>query len=1312
MESILARTIIAVVLVVLLTVNASGILPLASPTVITVPGSFGSLQEAVNAAPPGTTIIVDACIWSGPLTINGKSNISIVASPSLDCRPVIASSGGEPAITVYNSTSITIEGFELYSENSTPAVLAYSTSRLVLDGNLIVSGGMGVACLWGSNLSVQGSTLRALVSLLAGPGCDVTVNSSEVQSQYLIAEGIGGRITIASSNVTSGNGLFSGFFQRINMEGTTASYTGSSSVSTGSLTINGSIIVPGGIQEVRGLGRALDVFISGSRIGLNGPGGGGLRFTSPTVYLWGSNVSLSCASGCGSPGLLEFYGGRLEGAVDGLDIVWGSTTPNTSAVLVAGSVNLSLERVRVAGGNSSGVDGGGTLLEGSPLAVYPVGDSRVAVDGLSVLLLHGDMSVLSVRFPAGTNGTRVDIIVNYFSINDTSRIIIPHGNPTLLLATLPPGSERYQVNITLTNGTIIRAPYTLRLATIPAAKATAGEIYFTAYNITGAPLSDTNNIPLMGPVLDAILDTGVLPLELELHNITGLEANTLVKACYTVDTGIAPPEMRRVTWRIDSLNNDTVVNIAFWLAPSSIGKTRIADFWKMTATKTVINKYLEHSNLIPYTGTVILRNITLHAPSGLAVLMLPLERLETVNITDTIPWSGIRQGSILQSLKPVIVAATGTGQHGSQAVVENVNYTAIPARNIQESGTLLSEPWLVTSGGDNIVSLSGFNTTLVANATVDTSGYMYDAVMSGARIAYTSLAKIEKLRILYPGRGMPTYNPWTGLELESVETAIVESSWIAYPLTGVEYRGPTGKPGTLIVRNLTVLGPLTVGVEAETGGGSLVVEKLLERSLPVRTEWGTIYPAHPWGSRAGILAGANSIIVGDSELVGEGLLIYSPGVESLEVENTSIIVNGNTGWPIQVITGDLRGEHITSGRGEIIFYNASNFTVSTIKLSLGTLKSLLVLDSENFNITGVRQDPPGALWITGSVNFNLSLSYFNGTDDISGLHLYSDTLGLKGPAGYLYLNDLSHGIAVSGSTVQLYSPYPVLYSYGGRCHVSLVGNYWYGEAVDSNGDGLADTPRLINIYSKQGKTVFTRIIDWYPLAVPPDRLEVYSIIYQPVRIVEARNLQGIVEAIVYPYTPGNLTIAAIPAQGQPSYATLTVDTPLQPVLVTLKTNTTGRILLVAVLRLVDGSTYTTRILLEPGSYYRSSIPPSLPEVCGKQGTGGSTGIPVAPNQTVPAYNSSSTRTAASIASTSMGGGGTVGSSTTSLRAERFPRNGGIAGIILSLIALIFIIIILKFKKNKLMVRQSGTPHDNNKPDHDSISHTIPCRPAC
>ena len=1280
MESILARTIIAVVLVALFTVNISGILPLASPTVITVPGSFGSLQEAVNAAPPGATIIVDACIQSGPLTVNGKSGITIMASPGLDCRPVVSSSGGEPALTVYNSTGVTVEGLELYAGNNTPAVLAYSTSRLVLDGDLIVSGGLGVACLWGSNLSVRNSTLTALASLLAGPGCSVTVNSSEARSQYLLAEGVGGRVTIAYSNITSGGGLFSGFFQSISLDGASVTYSNGSSVSTGSLTINGSIIVPGGVQEVRGLGRALEVSITGSRVGLNGPGGGGLRFSGPTIYFEGSNVSLSCADGCKSPGLLEFYAGRLEGAVDGLKIVWGAATPNSSAILLEGSVDLSLWSVSIAGENSSGVDGESRLLEGSPLRVYPVGDSRVVVDGLTVLLLHGDMSVLSARFPGGANGTRMNIIVNHFIINDTSRIIMPRGNPTLILATPPPGTERYQLNITLANGTIIRAPYTLRLASVPTTKATAGELSFTAYNIAGAPLDGGSTIPLMGPVLEAILETGVLPLKLELHNITGLEADTLVKACYTVDTNVAPPGVRRVAWRVENLSNDTVANIAFWLAPSSIGRTRIADCWNMTATKTVIDKYWEYSSLIPYTGTVVIRDIALHAPSGLAVLMLPLERLETVNIADTIPWSGIRQDSIVQSLKPVLIAATGTGQPGSQAVVENANYTAIPAGNLEEGGTLLSEPWLVTSGGDNIVSLSGFNTTLVANTTIDTSGYMYDVVTSGPRIAYTRLAKIETLRILYPGRGMPTYNPWTGLELESVETAIVESSWIAYPLIGVEYSGPTGRPGTLIVGNLTVLGPLTVGVEAETGGGSLIVERLLERSTPVRTEWGTIYPAHPWGSHAGILAGAHSIVLEDSELVGEGLLIYSPGVDSLEVENTSIAAGNNTSWPVQVVTGDLRGELITSGRGELILYHASNFTVSNIKLSLGALESLLILDSENFNITRVRQDPPGALWITGSVKFNLSLSYFNGTDDISGLHLYSDTLGLQGPAGYLYLNDLSHGVVISGSTVQLYSPYPVLYSYGGHCHVSLVGNYWYGEAVDNNGDGLADTPRLINVYSKRGSTVFTRIIDWYPLAVPPDRLEIHSLITQPVMIVEAKNLQGMVEAIVYPYTPGNLTIAAIPARGRPSYATLTVETPLQPVLVTLKTGTTGRILLVAVLRLVDGSTYTARILLEPGGYYRTSTPPGLPGVCGEHGSSGNTGSPASPNQTVPVYHTSTTRMATSIAGGSVGGGTPAGSSTASLGMGRIPRIGGRTKILLVVIILVFILIILRLKR--------------------------------
>ncbi|MGC9072005.1 MAG: hypothetical protein ACP5HK_04840, partial [Acidilobus sp.] len=77
--------------------------------IIYVPQQYSSLQDAINAAAPGTTIYVaQGYLYNGSVLIQGKQDLTIIGQGG-----VVLNYGGQGNTTIFNSTSIIIENMNI-----------------------------------------------------------------------------------------------------------------------------------------------------------------------------------------------------------------------------------------------------------------------------------------------------------------------------------------------------------------------------------------------------------------------------------------------------------------------------------------------------------------------------------------------------------------------------------------------------------------------------------------------------------------------------------------------------------------------------------------------------------------------------------------------------------------------------------------------------------------------------------------------------------------------------------------------------------------------------------------------------------------------------------------------------------------------------------------------------------------------------------------------------------------------------------------------------------------------------------------------
>lgn len=174
-------------LVVAVVVAVCGlVLVSASAAEIRVPEDYASIQEAVNAASAGDTIIVGPGTYGeDPIMIDGKSNITIRSSAGAELTTI------RGTIIIRDSSGITIEGFTIssptgdgiYFETTDPEV---PLSGIVIKDNRIVNctgSGINFENSHYSDVLIEGNTISENgfdgIRLL-GTGNDVTIRDNEI----------------------------------------------------------------------------------------------------------------------------------------------------------------------------------------------------------------------------------------------------------------------------------------------------------------------------------------------------------------------------------------------------------------------------------------------------------------------------------------------------------------------------------------------------------------------------------------------------------------------------------------------------------------------------------------------------------------------------------------------------------------------------------------------------------------------------------------------------------------------------------------------------------------------------------------------------------------------------------------------------------------------------------------------------------------------------------------------------------------------------------------------------------------------------
>ena len=194
------------------------------------------------------------------------------------------------------------------------------------------------------------------------------------------------------------------------------------------------------------------------------------------------------------------------------------------------------------------------------------------------------------------------------------------------------------------------------------------------------------------------------------------------------------------------------------------------------------------------------------------------------------------------------------------------------------------------------------------------------------------------------------------------------------------------------------------------------------------------------------------------------------GLDIWDSYNNMVINNTVNGKPLIYLENEK--DKIIDNAGQVILINCSNITVKDLSLSnIPTgIKFIKTSNSKiiNCNISDCWE---GIFLDYSSYNIITNVNALNNEFGIFLIDLSNNNI--------IYLNNLinndySIGLYDSYNNI-LHSPEPINYTYNGKIFTNYLGNYYSDyDGVDDNGDGVGDTPYVIDSYNA----------DEYPLIAP------------------------------------------------------------------------------------------------------------------------------------------------------------------------------------------------------------------------------------
>lgn len=287
-----------------------GALPAAAAGRITVCASgcdFTSIQAAIDAAPSGGTIVVEAGTYFGALTVDRNHTLLGAGSGQ---TTIFA--GGGTAMTIDSFVSAAVAGVTI-SGGGAPlggGILNESGATLTLKNSAVsdnmASLGGGIYNESGATLTVADSTLAGNTAFLAGgamvnPGGTVSLKNVTVTGNHSLGItpgvgiggiGNGGTMIVSDSTVTDNHAPSNGggIFNNLN---------GVLTVSNSTVSGNSAGGLGGGIFT-RGISVALtDSTVSNNTAGIDG---GGIYVSTGTVTLQNTTITGNVPDNCAPPG--------------------------------------------------------------------------------------------------------------------------------------------------------------------------------------------------------------------------------------------------------------------------------------------------------------------------------------------------------------------------------------------------------------------------------------------------------------------------------------------------------------------------------------------------------------------------------------------------------------------------------------------------------------------------------------------------------------------------------------------------------------------------------------------------------------------------------------------------------------------------------------------------------------------------------------------------------------------------------------------------------------------------------------------------